>query len=127
MIKIIRRNQIIHTMSNLQQVGTQLPVIIWVDDIGSYQNNRHNELRIKVQNNTSSSRQTDSFTIRFDNNQKPKLIGKVKLNQSQVNEVIEYVQTHWDKFLAHWNQEITSDELKDLIGYTDNRKSKGEL
>ena len=46
----IRGSEYIFGMANLYPKHTGLPVIIWVDNVGSARNVQHNVPRVKVQN-----------------------------------------------------------------------------
>lgn len=101
-------------MSNLIKRKTGLPVNIWVDDIGIERKNKHDKPRIKVQNNTSDRRQSDTFSLSISKT--PEVIaGTCKLDSDILNEVKQYVIKHYDILIKHWNQEIDIEELKDVL------------
>lgn len=103
-------------MSNLVKRKTGLPVNIWVDDIGVYRQVEHNELRIKVQNNTQDKRNEDTFSLSIDK-YNPVILGdsQCKLNKKQLKQVQEYVCKNYEPLMKYWNQVIDIEELKDIL------------
>ena len=101
-------------MSNLIKRKTGLPVNIWVDDIGVIRKTKHNEPRIKVQNNTSNTRQEDTFSLSISLN--PEVIsGECKLSSYNYNKVCNYVRTNYKPLMDYWNQKIDIEELKEIL------------
>lgn len=101
-------------MANLYPKRTGLPVVIWVDNVGSARNVKHNVPRIKVQNVPGNKVVDDTFSLTLEEN--PKVIaGKVKLDSKTFNMVVQYVKKYLQVFLDGWNQVIDEDELKEKL------------
>ena len=101
-------------MSTIYKKRSKLPVNIWVDDIGNNQSIEHNIPKIKVQNNESDKVQDDTFVLSIEKN--PKILaGECKLKSNQLKEIEKFIINNYDLLIQHWNQEIDTDDLKDII------------
>lgn len=91
-----------------------LPVVIWVDNVGSKRRVKHNIPRIKVQNVPGNDVVDDTFSLSLEENPRV-LAGKVKLSSKQYKQTVEYVREHLSELLDHWNHVIDEDELKEAL------------
>ena len=104
----------IFAMANLYPKRTGLPVIIWVDNLGSARNVEHNLPRVKVQNILGDKAVDDTFEVSISLD--PKILsGTCKLNRKTKQIVFDYIREHFDDFMEHWNQEIDEDDLKERL------------
>lgn len=108
------RKEPILGMTNLYPKRTHLPVVIWVDNLGSARKGKHNEPRIKVQNVKGDKAVDDTFSLSISKN--PEILsGKRKLSNDDYKEIVKFVSDNYDVLMKHWNQEIDEDELKEII------------
>lgn len=108
------RKEPILRMANLYPKRTHLPVVIWVDNLGSARKGKHNEPRIKVQNVKDDKAVDDTFSLSISKN--PEILsGKRKLSNDDYKEIVKFVSDNYDVLMKHWNQEIDEDELKEII------------
>lgn len=114
MKRLIRTSSDIFAMANLYPKRTGLPYLIWVDNLGCKRKVKHNVPRLKVQNSKGDNVVDDAFVLSISKSPEV-LSGRCKLNSSELNEVKQYVSDHYDDFIAHWNQEIDEDELKERL------------
>lgn len=113
MKRIIKSSQDIFCMANLYLKRTGFPYLIWADNLGVARKNKYNLPRIKVQNVKGDKVIDDAFVISISKTPEV-LAGRCKIG-SDLNAVKQYIQEHYDDFMAHWNQEIDEDELKDRL------------
>jgi hypothetical protein len=113
-IKLITENEILLEMSALYKKKTNLPINIWVDDIGAGRNNKHNLPRIKVQNDYGDRTTEDNFSVSISKTPEI-LVGDCKLKQKDLNKIFDWIKENYDLLIKHWNQEIDTDELKELL------------
>lgn len=93
---------------------TGLPVVIWVDNVGSKRRVKHSIPRIKVQNVPGNDVVDDTFSLSLEENPRA-LAGKVKLSSKHYKQTVEYVKNHLSELLDHWNHVIDEDELKQAL------------
>ena len=106
-------NYDIFCMANLYPKRTGLPYLIWVDNLGSARKGRHNQPRLKVQNTKGDKVVDDTFVMSISRN--PGLLaGRCKIGKD-LNLIKNYIAQHYDDLIAHWNQEIDEDELKERL------------
>jgi hypothetical protein len=97
-------------MSNISGRKTGLPMIIYVS-IGKHLSHGPRIKVSKIYGNKSSMEDTVSFTI-SDN---PKIVSGGGLPSKDIKLVKNFIIKNKDNLLKHWNNEITSDELIDLL------------
>lgn len=113
-VRLITESEILLEMSALYKKRTELPINIWVDDIGAGRNNKHNLPRIKVQNNYADRTSEDTFSVSISKT--PEILaGECKLKQKDLKEIFDWIIKNYDVLYKHWNQEIDTDELKELL------------
>ena len=101
-------------MANLYPKHTGLPVILWVDNMGSARNVQHNLPRLKVQNIRGNKRSEDTFSVSIS--KRPEILsGENKLSSKDWKAVKQFISDNYDYFIQHWNEEIDEYELKDLL------------
>lgn len=104
----------IYAMANLYPKRTGLPVILWVDNLGSARKLKHNIPRLKVQNVPGDKAVDDAFEVSISKT--PQILsGECRLNRKQKHEIFNYIEQHYNDFIDHWNQEIDEDELKERL------------
>ena len=107
-------NSDIFCMANLYPKRTGLPSIIWVDNLGKARNVEHNLPRVKIQNIPGDKAVDDTFEVSIS--EQPEILkGQCKLSRKQKQEMLQYISDNCETFLAHWNQEIDEDELKEIL------------
>ena len=91
--------------SNLRQIHTNLPVLIFVS-VGQHQGTKiKHSARIKVQNNYSSNYDFDNFTITVN---QLKVVGEVKIKSNDVELVKQWIVLNRDALNDLWNDKIDS-------------------
>ena len=114
MKRVIRGSEDVFGMANLYPKHTGLPVIIWVDNVGSARNVQHNVPRVKVQNVKGNKAVDDTFSLSISSN--PEILaGECKLSSKDFKQVKNFIIEHEQDFMRQWNQEIDEYELKDLL------------
>lgn len=115
-MKLVNEN-LLYEMAILRKEKTGLPIHLWVDDSGFTRDIRHNLPRLKMQANKSDSPSRDNLIPISISSTPMILAGKEKLKMSlkDLKEVIKYIKDNYDLFLAHYNQEIDLDELKEKL------------
>jgi len=91
---ILLENRLVMEMANLQTIETGLVSIVFVSTRGKA---KHGP-RIKVSNIAGRMHPDDNFTVTVDPN--PRVIGKCKLKNSQLDDIIDWVilnRTHLEK------------------------------
>lgn len=102
-------------MANLYPKHTGLPVVIWVDNVGSDRHLEHNLPRVKVQNVRGGGKRSDDvFSASISRNPEV-LAGENKLSKKDWKEVQEFISSNYKLLMDHWNGEIDEYELKDLV------------
>lgn len=101
-------------MANLYPKRTGLPMVFWVDNVGSDRTTKHNLPRIKVQNILGDKRTDDVFSLSIS--KEPEILaGECKLSSSDLKIIMQYVIDNYDILMQHWNGEIDEDELKEIL------------
>ena len=102
----LKENEILLEMSSLKAKRTNLPVNIWLDDIGKERKTKHNLPRIKAQNNYLERNNEDTISIFIDKNSPKVIAGNSNLKQKDLNKIFKWIKTNYDLLMKHWNQEI---------------------
>ena len=103
-------------MALLRKSKTGLPVNIWIDEMGSARNVKHNIPRLKIQNDYNSNRTDNTLSIEISEN--PKILsGMQNIKDKDMNIIYDFIKRNLDLLLKHWNEEIDTDELKELLEY----------
>jgi len=96
-------------MSSLRKIDTNLPVNIWIDDIGAERNTPHNLPRIKFQNDKSDNLVSkNTVPISIDIN--PEILAKnfqTKLSKSDLNKIKKFIVDNFDVLMDYWNGKIS--------------------
>lgn len=101
-IKLTGRS--IYEMANLQPRDTNVPVKIWVDEVGINRKEKHNIPRIKIV--------WGGKLIPVSIDKEPRiLIDSIDIDSKIFNVVSEWILLNLDSLLKHWNQEYTTNEL----------------
>lgn len=101
-------------MALLRKTKTGLPVNIWIDEMGSARNVKHNIPRLKIQNDYNSNRTDNTLSIEISKN--PKILsGTQNIKDKDINIIYKFIKRNLDLLLKHWNEEIDTDELKELL------------
>ena len=101
--------EVLMEMSGLRKEDTNLPVNIWIDDVGNERSTPHNLPRIKFQNDTSNklkSRNTIPMSISIE----PEVLVKnfqTKLTTSDINQIKQFIIDNHDLLTDYWNHKIT--------------------
>ena len=91
--------------SNLIQVDTGLPMIVWASV-----KNHSSGCRIKVQNNTSSKIDlSDSYCISVSDN--PEVVSGVCKQKKYLTLVRRWIMLNKEILLRYWNMEISTKEM----------------
>lgn len=96
----------IWTMCSLSKVETDLPVVIW---IGCSPNNKHKSPQIKFANNTSNNLRPYNL-LPISISEHPTILlqkYKLKISDSQLTEIKQWIIKNKDCLLQVWNAEIT--------------------
>ena len=115
MFKIEKEIDNLIEMSNIRQARSNLPVNIWLDDLGINRKTRHNFARLKVQNDYLERSSNDLFSVSIDKDNPKVLAGKVKIKERDLNKVFEWIKLNYDLLMEHWNGEIDSYEFVDKM------------
>lgn len=103
-------------MANLRQSLTGLPMIIWIDEMGSDRRVKHNTPRLKFQNSYSTNREDDLISISISED--PRILTKNKkmnIESRDIEFLKIWVSDHFDLLMNHWNGSIDTDELKLIL------------
>lgn len=103
-------------MVNIKKQLTGLPVNIWLDEHGASRGTKHNEPRLKFQEDRADKVHGRGIPISISD--KPRVLVKTfkaEIGESEINQVKEYIVKHLDLLLKHWYQEIDTDEFKELV------------
>ena len=104
----------ISAMANYYPKHTGLPMIIWIDSLGSARKTKHNLPRIKIQNILGDKVIDDAFSLSISKS--PQILaGTCKLSNKHFKEVCNFVARNYDALMKHWNQELDDFELKDEL------------
>lgn len=110
-------------MSNIRKKDTGLPVNIWLDDIGSERNVKHNLPRLKIQGNYKDRVSSKTELISVSISDDPQVLVKrpnLEISSSDLKEVLEFIKVHKDTLLGHWNGDLsTSDVLAIFKDHSD--------
>lgn len=101
----------IYGMSTLYPSGTGLPVPIWIDDFGKDRNPNYNQPRVKVQN-VGGDKVVDDFFVVSISKDPEVLAGTRKIHGKDWKRVRDFISTHYDVLMQHWNREINEDQVK---------------
>ena len=108
--------EMLFEMANIQKKLTNLPVNVWVDEKGAFRDTPHNLPRIKFQNNKSNKVVGEGISISISED--PKILIKdyeTELNSYEIGQIKNFIKRNLNMLIKHWNQEIDTDELKQLI------------
>mgnify|MGYP000857692616 CR=1 FL=1 len=103
-------------MANLRQSITGLPMMLWVDEMGSDRNVKHNTPRLKFQNNYSDRRMDDLLSISIS--ETPRVLTKNKnlsIKMSDLEFLKSWISSHYGVLIDHWNGKIDTDDLKRIL------------
>lgn len=104
--------QILTEMSNLRKNQTGLPVNIWVDDIGVERKSKHNQPRIKFQNDNADRMHEETISMSISEN--PEILQKnqkINISNEDVNKIKKFVKLNKNVLIEYWNQNIELLEL----------------
>lgn len=102
--------EILFEMTNVRKKRTGLPMNIWIDDMGSFRNVKHNIPRIKFQNNTSDNVMGNEIPISIDK-ENPQILTKkmsINLSSSDINKLKLFIMNNYEGLIKVWKQEIDS-------------------
>lgn len=102
----LKENEILLEMSSLKSKRTNLPVNIWLDDIGKERKTKYNLPRIKVQNNYLERNNEDTISILIDKDNPKVIASNSNLKQKDLNKIFKWIKINYDLLMKHWNQEI---------------------
>lgn len=103
-------------MANIRQTITGLPMIIWVDEMGSDRRVKHNTPRLKFQNSYSTNREDDLLSISISEN--PKVLTKnkkINIKSSDIEFLKKWISERYNLLMDHWNGNIDTDDLKVIL------------
>lgn len=108
------RDDCLFEMANLSQSDTKLPMIVWIQ---VKQPMKHNSPRMKFTNNTTKSLlPNDLVPISISNN--PKILSKntkLKISQSDFEELRQWIIRNKENLLKLWNNEIDVGDFLDSM------------
>lgn len=107
-----------YEMANLQSKDTGEPFEFWVDDVGKDRGGKHNLPRFKPRKGgVELDIIIDGDNIRFDKQPTNKLhkFGPYK-------DALKFVEKFKEPLLMHWNKEITTTELANIIRLVNKKK-----
>ena len=110
--KLILEEQKLEEMSSIRKRDYNLPVNIWIDDIGSERKTKHNIPRIKVQNDYSDTLNSRNlFSLSIEKN--PKILaGEYDgIKSKDIKIIKDFVKLNEESLMKYWNQEIGLREL----------------
>ena len=110
--KLILEEQKLEEMSSIRKRDYNLPVNIWIDDIGSERKTKHNMPRIKVQNDYSDTLNSRNlFSLSIEKN--PKILaGEYDgIKSKDIKIIKDFVTLNEESLMKYWNQEIGLREL----------------
>lgn len=107
-------------MSNLSQQRTGLDSIIWIQTNDAQGTGKYNIPRIKFQNNTGMKIQKDEL-IPISISDEPEILlksndlSKIRFSNRQIRAIKLWIIKNRDVLMKYWNEELTTDEIIDLI------------
>ena len=91
-------------MANFMKKDSGLSHNIWLDDMGCERNNKHNLMRIKIQDSKDSKN-----LVPISISKEPEILaGKFKNKNEDISDIIEFIKNSYEDLVKHWNQEISS-------------------
>jgi hypothetical protein len=94
-------------MARIKEADSGIPVVIYVSTKQSVK--EHHGPRIKVSNIKTFS-DSDNFAIDISKNPSP-IAGKVKLKNSEVDDICDWIKLNYEPLMKYWNDEYTSDAI----------------
>ena len=96
-------------MSGFRKSDTNLPVNIWIDDVGAERKTSHNLPRIKFQNDTSDNlKSRDTIPMSISDNPEVLINNfQTKLSQSDITKIKKFIIDNYDALMDYWNGKIT--------------------
>lgn len=94
-------------MTNLSKAETNLPMVVWIES--NTRDTHHNTPRLKFAN-SYSNKQKEGDLIPISIEREPKILIKnpeLKISQSDLNILIEWIKRHYDDLIKVWNQDIS--------------------
>ena len=112
-LKLEEEKELFMEMSSVKKKIYNLPVNIWLDDIGVERNTKHNFPRIKVQTTYADNLDIDNC-LSLSIEDSPRILAGVpgKLKTKDLNEIKRFVSRNKDILLDYWYNKIT---LKDVL------------
>lgn len=107
-------------MANLAKRRTKLPVNIWVDEVGNNRKVKHDDIRLKIQNDYGERANDNLIPVSIDNKNPEVLAGKLDIDIKDFQIIQKWIIENYDILVQHWEGEIDTDELKDIL------RSRGE-
>lgn len=91
-------------MANFMKKDSGLSHNIWLDDMGCERNNKHNLMRIKIQDSKDSKN-----LVPISISKEPEILaGKFKNKNEDISDIIDFIKVAYEDLVKHWNQEISS-------------------
>lgn len=105
--------QKLEEMANIQKYDYNTPVGIWIDEIGSRRNLKHNIPRLKIVNNYNED---FNDLIPISISEKPEILeGICKLTIKDLKKMKKFISKNYKIFLQRWNNEISTKEMFNLL------------
>lgn len=116
LLQTVYTDEMLLEMATISQNTTGLDVIIWVQTNNTQSTGKHNLPRIKFQNNTATKIQINEL-IPISISDDPKILlknndlNKIKISQTQINEIKQWIMKNKEILIDYWEEKITTDEL----------------
>ena len=113
-------------MANISQKTTGLDVIVWVQTNNTQTTGKHNQPRIKFQNNTAQKAQIQTG-IPMSISQTPEILlkekdmDKINLDAKQLKNIKQWIIDNYDLLMKYWNEELATDEFIDELKKNSNK------
>ena len=103
LIELEESKELLMEMSSIRKKIYNLPVNIWLDDIGSERNVKHNFPRIKVQSNYSDRLDSKNLISLSIEKNPIILAGDLgELKDKDLNKIKKFVSKNYDVLLDYW-------------------------
>ena len=101
----------LYEMANLQPIRTGLPTVIWFGEVGG----QHGP-RIKVSNTPGKYNTSSNFTITVDKEPKIPKRHEIKISNSDVELIFDWITLNYDLLMCLWKSFETGNAVEVIEG-----------